>query len=280
VSLVNIVNARVSRESFSKRVVWSFLGLVLAATAPGEPPAESRHYRLVFSDEFDLLDLGTGEDGLYNKPHNWYEGIWFSKHHAPRESFVIADSTLSLTWKRGQTEPDSSIATFSRHNRHYNAWRYGYFEARMKWQPQEGAWPALWLIPVQPATEDGPRESGEIDIFEGQGSEPHTFFGTIHRWNGSQQLASSSPHNHFPLPPKTDFSQFHTYGLLWVPGRVTWYFDGVALHSEATYEIFDRQDYFLILGMQEGRDWEEGNLAGVSAQSLTLTVDWVRVWQP
>ena len=148
----------------------------------------------------------------------------------------------------------------------------------MKWQPEQGAWPAVWLIPVQAAA-DGPHESGEIDIFEGQGSQPRTFFATIHHWYGSHDLENSSLRNHFPLPPETDFREFHTYGLLWVPGRMTWYFDGLPLHSEPTFEIFDKQDYYLILSMQEGSNWKEGDLTGVSAQRLSLSVDWVRVWQ-
>lgn len=148
----------------------------------------------------------------------------------------------------------------------------------MKWRPIKGAWPAFWLIPTQ-AVSDTPQESGEIDVFEGQGDEPHTYFGTIHHWFGSRDLENSSPRNYFALPASVDFSQFHTYGLLWLPGRMTWYFDGVPLHSESTYAIFDRQDYFLILSMQVGTDWRSGDLNGVSAQSLSLDVDWVRVWQ-
>jgi hypothetical protein len=242
-------------------------------------PAGMANYRLVFSEEFNNLDFGTAQGGSLSAAHTWYEGVWFSRQHAPRDHFKISNSTLSLVWNRGQLQPDTTISSFTRHNPHYHAWRYGYFEARLKWQPEEGAWPALWLIPVQAAADDILRESGEIDIFEGQGSEPRTFFGTIHRWNGSQQLASSSPHNRFALPPKTDFSEFHTYGLLWVPGRVTWYFDDVPLHSETTYNIFDKQDYGLVIGMQEGSNWKSGNMSGVTAVSMTLTVDWVRVWQ-
>jgi beta-glucanase (GH16 family) len=242
-------------------------------------PAQVSQYQLVFSDEFDTFDLGLSDDASSTKPHTWYEGVWFNQQHAPREDFVVANSALSLTWKRGQPQSDSSISTFSRRNAHYHAWRYGYFEVRMKWPPEGGAWPAVWLIPVQAAMQVGQPESGEMDIFEGQGNQPHTFFGTIHRWKGKQHLASSSGSNRFPLPPKTDFSEFHTYGFLWVPGRVTWYFDDLPLHSETTFDVFDRQDYCLILGMQEGSNWKEGNLTGVKAQSLTLTVDWVRVWQ-
>jgi hypothetical protein len=256
-----------------------FASLIASASAASAPAPPIPQYALAFSEEFNTLDLGTAEDGSLSRPHTWYEGVWFNKHHAPRDRFATAESTVSLIWKRGQNQPDSSISTFARHNPHYQAWRYGYFETRMKWKPQIGAWPAVWLIPLQATVDNAPHQSGEIDIFEGQGSEPHTFYGTIHEWNGSHQVASSSSHNRFAIPSRTNFAEFHTYGLLWVPGRVTWYFDGVPLHSEATYEIFDKQDYFLVLSMQEGNDWQEGNLDGVTAQTLTLTVDWVRVWQ-
>jgi Glycosyl hydrolases family 16 len=248
-------------------------------SANAQPPHENKPYRQVFADEFDALDLGTDEKGSASQPHTWYEGVWFSRQHAPRERFSVSNSALSLKWKRGQTQPDSSVATFSRNRPEYHAWRYGYFEARMKWQPQTGAWPAFWLIPVEAALDRSVGETGEIDIFEGQGSEPLTFFGTIHRWLGTREMESSSPHNHFALPANTDFAVYHTYGLLWTSSRMTWYFDGVALHSERPFAIFDRQHYFLILGMQEGADWKSGDMTGVTAQNMTLTVDWVRVWQ-
>jgi beta-glucanase (GH16 family) len=252
----------------------------LAGQGPHAAPLPAlKHYRLVFADEFDALDLGTSENGSSREPHTWYEGVWFSHHHAPPGSFTVADSALTMEWRRGQLQPDSSISTFSRHNPHYHGWRYGYFEARMKWRPQAGAWPAFWLIPIEAAQDGNPPESGEIDIFEGQGSLPHTFIGTIHEWKGSHELATSSPHNQFALPAGVDFAEYHTYALLWVPGSVTWYFDGAPLHTERTYPAFDRQTYFLVLGIQEGSDWNAGDLSGVTARSLKLTVDWVRVWQ-
>jgi len=244
------------------------------------PPSDLRSYHLVFVDEFDTLDLGILDAPLSAKRHKWHEGVWFSHEHAPRDCFTVLNSTLLLRWNRGQKQPDSSISTFSRNSSSYSAWRYGYFEARMKWKPQAGAWPAFWMVSVPRVLQatDGD-ESGEIDIFEGQGNEPNTFFGTIHRWRGSQELASSSANNRFPIPANANFATYHTYGLLWVPGRVTWYFDGVPLHSESTYSSFDKQNFLMILGIQEGVDWKAGDLTGVTADTLTLSVDWVRVWQ-
>jgi beta-glucanase (GH16 family) len=241
------------------------------------PPPQAQGYKLAFADEFDRFDISPNGRGV----HTWYEGVWFNRQHAPRTNISAANSVLSLKWERGQAATDTSITTLSRDLRSYAAWRYGYFEARMRWDVVNGAWPAFWLIPVQDATGqdfyNGSKESGEIDIFEGQGDHPHTFYGTVHDWVNLRDHASRN--NAFALPGNLDFSQFHVYGLLWTPGQVTWYLDNQPLHSETTPAIFDRQDFFLVLGMQEGEDWSAGSLSGVTAASMTLSVDWVRVWQ-
>jgi hypothetical protein len=248
-----------------------------AQRSTASPPPQANGLGLVFSDDFDFLDLSP--DGFGS--HAWYEGVWFNRKHAPLSNIHADSSLLYLDWTRGQDASDTSVATLSTDKKTARTWRYGYFEARLKWTLSAGAWPAFWLIPVQDATGQavysGTKESGEIDVFEGQGDHPHTFYGTIHDWVNLRDSASRN--NAFLLPANVDLSEFHTYGLLWVPGRVTWYFDNLALHSEPTPAIFDKQDFFLILGMQEGVDWKFGDQTGVTASKLTLCVDWVRVWQ-
>ncbi len=240
-------------------------------------PSEAKDYKLVFSDEFDKVDLSP--DGLGS--YTWYEDLWYSHHPAPRSNVWASRSQLSLVWRAGQVSPDTSIETLAHDRNHATAWRYGYFEVRAKWDVVRGAWPALWLIAVQDAkgqaVTQGVKESGELDIFEGQGAEPHTYYGTIHDWVGKRDIPGTK--NNFPLADSVDLSQFHTYGVLWIPGKVTWYLDNAALHSEPTPAVFDRQDYFLVLGMQEGVGWKYGNTAGLGADKLTMVVDWVRVWQ-
>jgi beta-glucanase (GH16 family) len=267
-------------------LLWAMASLALAGnTVLGQPPQpdkpapppQAQGYKLVFADEFDTFDLSPDGGGV----HKWYEGVWFNHQHASRQNIFAANSMLSLKWDRGQGAVDTSITTLSPRIQNYAAWRYGYFEARLRWDVVKGAWPAFWLIPVQDATGqafyNGTRESGEIDIFEGQGDHPHVFYGTIHDWVNLHDHASRN--NAFSLPSNVDLSQFHTYGLLWTPGKVIWYLDNQPLHSESTPAIFDRQDFFLVLSMQEGEDWKAGNLSGVTASSMTLHIDWVRVWQ-
>jgi beta-glucanase (GH16 family) len=242
------------------------------------PPPQAQGYKLVFADEFDKFDLSPDGWGV----HKWYEGVWFNHQHPSRQNISAANSMIYLKWERGQGAVDTSITTLSPHTQDYAAWRYGYFEARLRWDVVKGAWPAFWLIPVEDATGqdiyNGTKESGEIDIFEGQGNHPHVFYGTIHDWIDLRDHANTN--NAFALPRNVDLSQFHTYGLLWTPGKVIWYLDNQPLHSESTPAIFDRQNFFLVLSMQEGEEWEAGNLSGVSASSMALNADWVRVWQP
>jgi beta-glucanase (GH16 family) len=250
-------------------------GLVAAAGAMKPPFAG---YRLAFDEEFDHFDLSPNGAGQ----HVWYEGVWFHPNHVPLANIASSTSEVSLTWKRGQPSFDTSMTTLSGDKQHYSAWRYGYFETRMKWEVAPGAWPALWLLPVQDAlgqavNSKGVAESGEVDMFEGQGDHPHAFYGTVHDWVDRHDVASKD--NQFTLPTTVDFSQYHTYGTLWVPGKFTWYLDGQPLHSEPAPAVFDRQDYFMVVSMAEGAHWKPNNLEGVSASSLRMTVGWIRVWK-
>ena len=283
------------RESSRMRVVFGLAsgiaGAVLlllltdicgAAQSSATAPPQAAGYKLAFQDDFRSLDLSPDGAGK----HTWYANVWFNHKRRPIENIRASGQGLSLTWQDGQESNDTSITTTSPDGRNFHAWRYGYFEVRMKWDVVEGAWPAIWLIPEQGARHediyDGKEDAGEIDIFEGQGNHPNAYYGTIHHWvNGNQHVESNgfSGGNNFQLPPGVDLSAYHTYGMLWEPGRITWYFDNRPLHSEKTYQIFDKQDYFLVLGMQEGSDWKEGNRSKLKTHAMTMNVDWVRVWQ-
>jgi beta-glucanase (GH16 family) len=247
--------------------------VVAATSGQPTPPSQAAGYTLAFSDDFSTLSLSP--NGLGN--YNWYNpGIYWEKA-APYANISVTNSILTLDWTSGQGTDDTSISTTAVNGSQSRAWRYGYFEVNMKWDPVTGSWPAIWLLPVQGIS--GTSETGELDIFEGQGAYPHTYYGTIHDWQGSSQLASNSNSNSYNLGSSVDFTQYHTYGCLWVPGSVTWYFDNQPIITASTYSIFDQQNYFLIVGSQEGANWSYGNMTGVTATSLPVNVAWVHVWQ-
>jgi len=179
------------------------------------PPAQAAGYTLSFSDDFSPFDLspdGTGD-------HTWYPGIWWETR--PVSFNASIDSTfLDLAWTPNQTPPDTTISSCAPKGGVCHAFRYGYFEVRMKWDVTTGAWPALWMIPTQSFT--SAPETGELDLFEGQGdpTNAQTFFGTIHDWqtiNGKAvDVANNGGHNASTIAG-VDFSVLHTYGVLWVP---------------------------------------------------------------
>lgn len=97
-------------------------------------------------------------------------------------------------------------------------------------------------------------------------------------------------HEHrYAVPAGTDWTQWHTYGLLWTPpanggpGKVTWYFDNQPVGSQATTQfpgsVFDQQKYFLVLTMQNGKWGKCAPATDGSAPSMSMSVQWVRVWQ-
>lgn len=264
--------------------LYAILGTWVACAFDGRSsfqqfPVEAAGYRLVFEDNFNSFDLSPDGKGV----HTWYEGLWFRHDLAPLENIEHSQDGLSLVWRRGQKIPETSITTLSHDLRNCHAWRYGYFEARMRWEPLPGAWPALWLIPVQDAdgraVDGGLRESGEIDIFEGQGDRPRDFYATIHRWVNGKDVQNNGTSNRELIPLLSGYADWHTYGLLWTPEKITWFFDGRPIHSEASYPIFSRQDYYLVLSEQLGQQWQYGKIDGSNERELRLDVQWVRVWQ-
>jgi beta-glucanase (GH16 family) len=250
---------------------------VTLADAP-TPPAQAAGYSLVFYDDFSNLSLSpTGGD-----QYAWYPGIFYESVPSPFNA-TIANSVLDLKWTNNQNPSDTTISSCSSSGDHCRAFRYGYFEARMKWDVTTGAWPAFWMIPVE-GIWGTTFETGELDIFEGQGAPAtaHTFYGTVHDWirtSGASVQVASNLGSNTAVIGGVDFSQWHNYGMLWAPGKVTWYFDDSPLFSAATYPIFDEQNYYLMLGAQEGVNFTNGDMRGVTASSMNLYVDWVKAWQ-
>ncbi len=133
--------------------------------APPTPPNQAAGYSLVFYDDFTNLNLSPDGTGQYT----WYQGPFWATPPNPFQASVNS-SVLDLKWSNGQSPANTTVTSCSADGTHCRAFRYGYFEARMKWDVTTGAWPAFWMIPVENIW--GATENGELDIFEGQGHPP------------------------------------------------------------------------------------------------------------
>jgi hypothetical protein len=221
-------------------------------------PIAGRGYHQVFVDNFNAFNR-----------HRWSRSIWYEDPASARDIYT-RHGVLHLVSRRVSHYPNVSVTTL--HRKHF---RRGYFEARMRWTKGNGSWPAFWLFSVARASGDVP--SPEIDVFEGQGSEPRVFYGTVHR-NSSDCCGMPNRQNgNNWQPQRVDLTaQFHTYSALWQATSVTWYLDGRRLMRAPVYDTTDNA-MFLIVDMWTG-GWTKEPDASTPAE-LHTEVDWVRVWQ-
>ena len=227
----------------------------------GEPaPIAGQGYHQVFGDEFDVFSPSWG-------------AIWWNPT-VPPNSIYAQDGILHLVSRRSQNYQDIILSTESSATGH---WRQGYFEAQMRWTKGAGAWPAFWLAGYAHAQgQDCPPLNAELDIFEGQGTEPSIFYGTLHKnTNGLCGIPDQTNDGYHPVGVDLT-AAFHTYSVLWTTSTVIWYLDGVEVTRFPAYASTD-QELFILLQMWIG-GWTGGTNSS-TPDELQTEVDWVHVWQ-
>ena len=231
------------------------------------PPIAGRGYRAVFVDTFTRLRRGV-----------WDNREWWNTPPPPGSQYV-RNGVFHLVSRRSQGyQSNIAATTFSSQK----VFRYGYFEARMKWTKGNGAWPVFWLMSNAWARSEGdcsrPARAAELDVFEGYGNHPRVFTGTIHR-NSAVHVCPSPPdaiNGNNWQPRNVDLTaRFHTYAMRWTPARVTWYLDQRKVMSWPVFATTNTR-MFLLLSMQIGG---ESSPDSSTPAELHTEVDWVRVWQ-
>ena len=157
--------------------------------------------------------------------------------------------------------------------------QYGHLEARIKIPRGQGIWPAFWMLGGQFPNTQWP-DSGEIDIMENVGFEPHIVHGTLHGpgYSGGGGLTGSYQH-----PEGWSFADdFHTFAIDWEPGKISWSVDGNVYQTKTTADtggnpwVYD-QEFFFILNVAVGGDWP-GGPDGSTQFPQEMVVDYVRVY--
>jgi len=252
------------------------------AAAPRNP-----YHTLVWSDEF------KGPAGSAPNPAKW----------APDSGGGCGDNTLSTNTANlanGSLDGNGDLAitalpTVGVPGAYSSAqldsaglfsFTYGRIEARMALPVGQGLCSAFWMIGDNPTTTTGCGIAcGEIDIMEQGGQDPFQISATLHG----------------PIPPtpgNTNSQQwqsgvvsatalggvFHTYGLIWSPGKLTWTLDGVpyaratpaSLPKGATW-VFDGHPFHIIFDLAVGGYL--GPPASTTVFPATIRVAWVRVYR-
>jgi beta-glucanase (GH16 family) len=183
------------------------------------------------------------------------------------ENVVVSDGLCHLRTTRQERVPGFPWATASIWTRGFHQ-QYGYFEARIRYGRASGLNNAFWLDASSREASGGHGAVHfEIDINEGH--YPSQVNMSVHNWtNGHTQQGLS-------LEAKNDLSLgFHVYGLLWTEQQLTWFMDGVPIHSEASSEVRGEMKILLSTAVLPWAGQISDRLNGTS-----MDVDWVHAYQ-
>ncbi len=165
------------------------------------------------------------------------------------------------------------------------AFQYGYVEVRARFDSAAGAWPAIWMVPQKgrPWPQDG-----EIDILEHLNHDP-VVYQTLH-YLANDGRSKISGKGVVPREwSKKGRNSWHTYGMLWEKGAITFYVDGketgrFTAAGSANWP-FDRRGnrFYLLIDQQIGGSWVQGApggrpMADFAASPAAFDIDYVKVY--
>ena len=269
------------------------------------------------SRTFDSLTVDTAT--TERQGFQWYNWDFYGYRSDASATVLNSDGSATLNGATGGAGGQLVTAVQNSAGAPFVGVSFGggaYIEAVLKWQPlmnplaNASSVPAFWALPIEgnfspysdqwPGQQAGYTHSIETDFFEAEPNDAGTnlYGGSLHDWYGIVaetcppgfcQANASYQDGQRAAPAGTDFTQYHSYGFLWVPATATsngyakFYFDGVQigytyqwqlLPSEAIpppvnqpweFGILDQEHLYIILGT--------GSLQ-------PMTVKSVDVWQP
>lgn len=236
-----------------------------------------------FSDDFNALSLHSGSTGTWdakapyapvsgstltgNNELEWY----VNPAYAPTASlnpFSVSNGILTITAKDTPTALKPLVNGYNYTSGMLNTYStfsqtYGYFEMRADMPSDKGVWPAFWLLP----------ESGkwppELDVVEMIGQDTHSIQTTVH----SAATGTHTKVGSVNQVPSTD--GFHTYGVLWQPDTITWYFDNTAIFQAATPADMHDPMYMIV-------NLAVGGIAGTPPNGLPngseMKIDYIKAY--
>ncbi len=234
---------------------------------------ESEKYKLVWNDEFtgDKLDTSKWmyrrKDGMHGKSRiREHCSVLDGKGHAILTTQLIPDDS-----KVGYEIEAGMIATQGLH-----AWKYGLFEARIRFEKWSGHHGAFWLQSKEygKVTDDFEASGTEIDIIEYFGNKKLSQNLHWNAYKSKDKKAVGSGNLDHPVLDTVD-SEFHVYSLLWTPKWNIFYIDGE--ETWRTNKAISKHDEYIILSLLASK-WESKKIKPENFPD-SMEVDWVRVFQ-
>jgi beta-glucanase (GH16 family) len=251
-------------------------------------------YKLVFSDEFNTLSVGSADGKGSAKWGDWppYGPAGaFSRSHWARRRLGVDNGILfsEAVWTAQRRDAagnnwESGLIASMDKKRSGFAQRFGYWSARMKMpNAGEGAWCAFWLASASGIPNAGTK-GYEIDIAELYGSQfkkgpgGDRYNWVVHPWNsdGSQAPPPYEGGEWVDIPGGDAINQWHIYGCKVAPDFITFYIDGQEVGRKPTNLEYLNDPLYIIINYAL-RDPLTGEPFANKGRS-SLQVDWVRAY--
>lgn len=245
---------------------------------------------LVWSDEFSnltganvqpdpsLWTYDTGNSGFGNNELETY-CAWASTvspcDSTDPNAYVGSDGYLHVV----ALHPSNGTYTAARlKSQGLFSFSYGRIEARIQLPEGQGLWPAFWLLGNNISTVNWPA-CGEQDVMEHINAQtPDWIAGSIHgtNLNGSQTQYA---------PSGQSFGTWHTYGMIWSKGQVSYYLDSpnnvyatfTPANTPGTWPFDSAAGAFIILNLAVGGNWP-GPPDASTPFAAEMLVDYVRLY--
>jgi beta-glucanase (GH16 family) len=253
---------------------------------------------LVWSDEFanttgapaqpdpTIWTYDTGNSGFGNNELETY-CAWGSSTSpcsttSPSEYVGATDGYLHIVAQ----QPSSGVYTSARmKTQGLFSFQYGRLEFRAQVPEAQGFWPANWLLGNNIATVNWPA-CGEMDVLErvNAATTPDWNQGSIH---GTGFTGGTGLGTQYLFPSGQTAAQWHTYGMAWTQGKVTYYVDEIPYATFTTASIsgfpgavwpFDAgQANFIILNLAIGGSYP-GPPDNTTPFPSEMLIDYVRIY--
>ncbi|RBP06148.1 carbohydrate binding domain-containing protein [Rossellomorea aquimaris] len=252
-------------------------------------------WSLVWNDEFNQAEIDRGKwtfdiGNGYTDANGQFIPGWGNnekQYYTDRpENARTEDGKLLITAKKEEYEGFAYTSSRLKTKGLFSK-AFGKFEMKASLPVGKGYWPAFWMLPEDDKY-GGWAASGEIDILEAQGSNPHEAIGTIHygeSWPNNKYTGA-----HYAFEDGSTIADEHVYSVEWEPGEIRWYVDGKLRQTQNnwyskgtgnaanfTYPAPFDQPFHMLLNVAIG-----GNFDGEPTEDTmfpqSMDVDYVRVY--
>jgi len=254
-----------------------FLACVLgyANTAVAQIP-DLPGWDLAWNDEFNGTSLNNFNWQALNRRDSFNQ----EKQYYHPDQVTVSGGNLNLT---AIDVPRSGKAYQSGLVTSRSLFGPGRFEARIDLPTSQGFWPAFWLNANQV---DWP-QGGEIDILENRGSQPNIVSSAYHWQTNPGPCCDQTQFTYREFTdtqngqPVNFHDGFHTYAVEWDDTTIRYFVNDELYHT--VRETPDRPVFEtpknIILNLAVG-GFFGGDPDGSTIFPQTLSVDYVRYWQP